>query len=179
MNATGTVRVVAALLVGCAAFFGAERIGTAVAQSSAAAYYRGMFHPNARDVSGFPTGIVRIGGGGSYDWDTGFIRGSGPFECVASVQQGPLAGCLDGQGIRWVASDLLFSAEYSCSGIPGEPSHVAATGSESVVLLAVFYRKGDGKDASFRAKMIVSTEDLDPNLQGEQHVWIEGVGCGS
>jgi hypothetical protein len=179
MNATRTVRVAAALLVGCAAFFAIERIGPAVAQSSAAAYYRGMFHVNARDVSGFPTGIVRIAGAGSYDWDTGYIRGSGAFACVDSVQQGPLSGCLDGQGIRWVASDLLFSAEYSCSGISNEPSHVAATGSESVIFLAEFYRKGDGKAAAMRGKVIVSTEDLDPDLPGEQHVWIEGVGCGS
>jgi hypothetical protein len=179
MDATRTIRVAAALLVGCAAFFGIERIGTAVAQSSSAAYYRGMFHVNARDVSGLPTGVVRIGGGGSYDWDTGFIRGSGPFACVASVEQGPLRGCLEGQGIRWEATDLLYSAVYSCTDILGDPSRVAATGPESLVLLASFYRKGDGRVESFRAKMIMSTEDLDPDLPGEQHVWIEGVGCGS
>lgn len=177
MNSTRTVRIAAALLVGCAAFFGIERIGTAVAQSSAAAYYRGMFHVNSRDVSGFSTGTVRIAGGGSYDWDTGFIRGSGPFTCVTSIEQGPLSGCLEGQGIRWDASELLYAAEYSCTGIPGE--RVAATGPGSLVLYANFYRKGDGRNASFFGKMIVSTEDLDPNLPGEQHVWIDGVGCGS
>ena len=179
MNATRTVRVAAVLLVGCVAFFGVERIGAAVAQSSLAAYYRGMFHMNAPDVSGFPTGIVRVAGGGSFDWDTGFIRGSGPFRCLAPVEQGPLAGCLEGEGLRWDATDLLYSAEYVCSVSLGKPPRVAATGPESVVFLANFYLKGDRKAAALRGKVIVSTEDLDPDLPGEQHVWIEGVGCGS
>jgi hypothetical protein len=136
-----------------------------------------MFHVNSRDVSGYPTGTMHITGGGSYDWDTGFIRGSGSFTCATSVEQGPLAGCTERQGTRWAATDLLFSAQYACN--PGGPSSVAVTGPESVAFLADFYRKGDGRDASLRAKVIVSTADLAPDLPGEQHVWIEGVGCGS
>lgn len=178
MDTTRTVRFAAALLVGCAAFFGIERVSDAIAQESSAAYYHSMFRLKSGDVSGYPTGIIRIGGGGSYDWrDTGFIRGSGPFTCVTSVGQGPLAGCTEGQGTRWSATDLLLSAQFTC--IPGGPQHMVATGPESVVLLADFFRKGDGREASFRAKMIVSAADLAPDVPGDQHVWIEGVGCGS
>lgn len=178
MKTTRTVRFSAALLVGCAAFFGAERISDAIAQASSATYYHSMFHLNSRDVSGYPTGTMHITGGGSYDWrDSGYIRGSGSFTCATSVDQGPLAGCTERQGTRWSATDLLFSAEYACS--PGDPPSVAVTGPESVAFLADFYRKGDGRDASFRAKVIVSTADLAPDVPGVQHVWIEGVGCGS
>ncbi len=42
-----------------------------------------------------------------------------------------------------------------------------------------FYRAGDGNDESFNGQMIVSASDLDPALPGDQHVWIQGVGCGS
>lgn len=136
-----------------------------------------MFHLSSRDVSGYPNGAMQIAGGGSYDWDSGFIRGSGPFTCATSVEQGPLAGCAEGEGTRWSASDLLFSAEFKCSA--DGVSHVIASGPESVAFFADFYRKRDGRDASFRAKVIVSTADLAPEVPGEQHVWIEGVGCGS
>jgi hypothetical protein len=47
------------------------------------------------------------------------------------------------------------------------------------VLLADFYRAGDGNDESFTGKMIVSTQDLDPETPGVQNVWIEKVGCGT
>jgi hypothetical protein len=48
-----------------------------------------------------------------------------------------------------------------------------------VVLLADFYRAGDGNDESFTAQMIVSADDIAPDVAGIQNVWIQGVGCAS
>jgi hypothetical protein len=48
-----------------------------------------------------------------------------------------------------------------------------------VVLLADFYRAGDGIDESFTAQMIVSADDIAPDITGIQTVWIQGVGCAS
>jgi hypothetical protein len=48
-----------------------------------------------------------------------------------------------------------------------------------VVLVADFYRASDGIDESFTAQMIVSSQDLAPDIAGVQNVWIQGVGCGS
>ena len=47
------------------------------------------------------------------------------------------------------------------------------------MLLADFYRAGDGIDESFTAQMIVSDSDLAPDIAGNQTLWIQGVGCGS
>ena len=46
-------------------------------------------------------------------------------------------------------------------------------------LLADFYRAGDGNDESFTAQMIVSADDIAPDIGGIQNVWIQGVGCAS
>jgi hypothetical protein len=53
------------------------------------------------------------------------------------------------------------------------------TGDNTVVLAADFYRAGDGNDESFNANMIVSETDIDRDVQGDQNVWIQGVGCAS
>ena len=55
----------------------------------------------------------------------------------------------------------------------------ATTNESTVVLLADFYRAGDGNDESFTAQMIVSAGDLAPDIAGIQNVWIQGVGCTS
>lgn len=52
------------------------------------------------------------------------------------------------------------------------------TDDNTVVILADFYRQGDGIDESFMAKMFVSEDDEAPDLPGTQNVWIQGVGCG-
>jgi hypothetical protein len=176
MKSSNALRVTAALLVAFAAFFGVDKIGPAIAQSSLTAYYRAMFHVNSRDVSGQSNGLMQITGGGSYDWDSSFLRGSGSYSCLEAVGDGPLSGCAPGQGTRWETDDLFFSTQYRCYG---GPDRVAVTGASTVVFLANFYRAGDGRVASLRAKMIVSMEDLDPDVPGFQQVWIEGVGCGT
>ena len=54
-----------------------------------------------------------------------------------------------------------------------------STDENTVVLLADFYRAGDGNDESFTAQMIVSADDIAPDIAGTQNAWIQGVGCAS
>jgi len=136
-------------------------------------------------ASGFPTGVVRLTGGGSYDAATASntvpntntrVVSSGGFRCVEDVAQGPLAGCLSGEGVRWDTVQLLASAPFKCSAT--DAVKTAVTNDRTVVLIADFYRAGDGNDESFTGQMIVSEDDLAPLIPGEQHLWIQGVGCG-
>jgi len=132
---------------------------------------------NARGISGFPTGAATLTGGGSYDPGTGFVKSAGGFRCTSDVRQGPLTGCLKGQGVRWDTVELLASTTFKCTGATTEPLKTAVTDKNTVVLLADFYRAGDGNDESFTAQMIVSADDLAPDIAGIQNVWIQGVGC--
>jgi hypothetical protein len=134
---------------------------------------------NAAEISGFPTGAVRLTGGGAFNLATGFVHSAGGFRCTADVGQGPLTGCLAGEGVRWDTAGLLASTSFKCTGAATEPLKTAATGDDTVVLLSDFYRAGDGNDESFTAQMIVSEHDLAPDIAGIQNAWIQGVGCGS
>ena len=134
---------------------------------------------NAADVSGFPTGSVFLTGGGAYSPDTGFVHSAGGFRCTTAVGQGPLAGCLQGQGVRWDTAALLPGTSFKCTGALTEALKPAVTDRNTAVLQADFYRAGDGDDESFSAQMIVSRNDLDPDTLGTQNVWVQGVGCGS
>ena len=135
-------------------------------------------------VSGFPTGVVFLTGGGSYDIATASnvvptdtrVSGGGGFRCTDAVAQGPLNGCAAGEGVRWDSVQLLASTNFKCTA--ADAVKLAVTGDDTVVLLADFYRAGDGIDESFTAQMIVSETDLAPNIDGEQTLWIQGVGCG-
>jgi len=135
-------------------------------------------------VSGFPTGAVFLTGGGSFDAATASnvvpsetdVASAGGFRCLEAVAQGPLAGCEAGQGVRWDTAQLLASTTFKCTGADaGKP---AVTGAGIVVLLADFYRAGDGNDESFTAQMIVADHDIAPDILGEQTLWVQGVGCG-
>jgi hypothetical protein len=53
------------------------------------------------------------------------------------------------------------------------------TDAHTAVLLADFYRAGDGDEKSFRAQMIVADRDLAPQIPGVQNLWVQGVGCGT
>jgi hypothetical protein len=134
---------------------------------------------------GFPTGAVRLTGGGSYDpatatnvvpTDTTSAVSSGSFDCTETVAQGPLAGCQAGEGVRWDTAQLLASTTFKCAA--DDAPKVATTGPGTAVLLADFYRAGDGIDESFTAPMIVSESDLAPLIPGIQTLWVMGVGCG-
>jgi hypothetical protein len=132
---------------------------------------------NATNISGFPTGAARLTGGGSFNSVTGMVKSAGGFRCTSDVGQGPLAGCLAGEGVRWDTVELLRSTTFKCTGSASEPLKTAITDENTVVLLADFYRAGDGIDESFTAQMIVSADDIAPDLAGIQNVWIQGVGC--
>lgn len=134
---------------------------------------------NSPDISGFPTGAVELTGGGSYAPGTTFIQSGGQFRCTQSIGQGPLNGCLEGQGVRWDTAALMASTTFKCTGSASEALKTATTGTNTIVLVADFYRQGDGSEESFMAKMIVSNSDLAPDIAGVQNVWIQGVGCGS
>ncbi|PWU54079.1 hypothetical protein DLJ46_00180 [Micromonospora globispora] len=138
---------------------------------------------NATDISGFPSGAARLTGGGAYNPGTGFVKSAGGFRCTSNVGQGPLTGCLAGQGVRWDTADvdqvLLPSTTFKCTGAATEPLKTATTDEDTIVLVADFYRAGDGNDESFTAQMIVSADDIAPDIDGIQNVWIQGVGCAS
>jgi hypothetical protein len=134
---------------------------------------------NATGISGFPTGAARLTGGGAYNPETGFVNSAGGFRCTSDVGQGPLTGCLAGEGVRWDTVDLLASTTFKCTGSAAEPLKTAITDDDTLVLLADFYRAGDGNDESFTAQMIVSASDIAPDIAGTQNVWIQGVGCAS
>ncbi len=137
------------------------------------------------NASGFPTGAVRLTGGGSYDpttasnvipTETTVVVSSGGFDCSEAVAQGPLTGCQTGEGVRWDTEQLLASTTFKCTG--ADAAKPATTSGHTAVLLADFYRAGDGNDESFRAQMIVSDGDLAPEIPGIQTLWVQGVGCG-
>ncbi len=150
-----------------------------IAATASAASGNIGFGFNATDISGFPTGAATLTGGGSYNPETGFVNSAGGFRCTSDVGQGPLAGCLSGEGVRWDTVELRRSTTFKCTGSAAEPLKTATTDENTVVLLADFYRAGDGNDESFTAQMIVSADDIAPDITGVQNVWIQGVGCAS
>ncbi len=136
-------------------------------------------------ASGAPTGEVRLTGGGSFNPATASnsvptktsVASGGGFDCTATVAQGPLAGCAAGQGVRWDAVQLLASTSFRCTG--ADAAKQAATGERTAVLLADFYRAGDGQDESFTGQIIVADGDIAPDIPGIQNLWVQGVGCGT
>jgi hypothetical protein len=135
-------------------------------------------------VSGFPTGAVRVTGGGAFNLDNGFVHSAGGFRCLEDVGQGPLSvsinpddpgKCLAGQGVRWDTVTLLPSTNFKCTGSATEALKTATTSDKTVVLQADFYRAGNGNEESFTAQMIVSETDIAPGV----NLWIQGVGCGN
>jgi hypothetical protein len=147
---------------------------------------------NAPSVAGFPGdfsgGTVFLTGGGAYDLNTAsntdpesaFVHSNGGFRCLETVAQGPLKGCLAGQGVRWDTDGLLESTRFKCTGATNEPAKFAVTDAHTEVLLSDFYRAGDGNDASFKGvQVIVADHDLAPDIDGTQNIWIQQVGCGT
>jgi hypothetical protein len=142
---------------------------------------------NAASIKGFPTGEAFLTGGGAYNPATGFVNSAGGFRCLQDVLQGPLSvsinpddpgPCLAGQGVRWDTVELLPSFQFKCTGAVSEPLKTAVTDGNTVVIVADFYRQGDGNEESFTARMFVSAVDEANDLPGIQNVWIQGVGCG-
>jgi hypothetical protein len=147
----------------------------ASASASAAASPNTGFGFQATGITGVSTGVVDLTGGGAFNATTGFVHSGGGFSCTNTVTQGPLTGCLTGQGVRWDTASLLGTTMFKCTA--SETLRPATTSSDTAVLAADFYRAGDANDESFNANMIVTTNDLDHELPGIQNVWIQGVGC--
>src|SRR6266542_1297747 len=147
--------------------------------SSASARGKESFGFNAPEISGFPGGrSVALTGGGAYLLPD-FVHAGGSFSCLSDISAGRFSGCLTGQGVRWDTSVVLPSTTFKSTGAATETLKAAETGDKTVVLLADFYRQGNGNDESFTAQMIVSETDLDPVADGIQNVWIQQVGCGT
>jgi hypothetical protein len=145
---------------------------------------------NAPSIAGFPGdfsgGKAFLTGGGAYDPasasnadpENAFVHSNGGFRCLEDVQQGPLKGCLSGEGVRWDTDGLLESTRFKCTGAATEPAKQALTDEHTAVLLSDFYRAGDGDDASFKnVQVIVSDHDLAPDIEGVQNLWIQQLGC--
>lgn len=155
--------------------------GSALASSAGALVSFG-FNGTA---SGFPTGVVILTGGGSFNPASASntvpgntrVAAGGGFSCTEDVNQGPLANCAAGEGVRWDTVQLLASAGFKCT--VDDVAKVATTDDQTAVLLADFYRAGDGNEDSFTAQMIVSETDLAPSIAGAQNLWVQGVGCGT
>jgi hypothetical protein len=180
--------VVSTLLAGCA---DSTMLAPSTVAASSASFDRSSANGKAAfgfngTASGFPTGAVRLTGGGAYDPATAsnttgaitFAHTSGGFDCTATIAQGPLRGCAAGEGVRWDTVQLLASTMFKCTGAATEAAKPAVTGAHTAVLLADFYRAGDGIDESFTAQMIVSDVDIAPDIPGLQTLWVQGVGCG-
>ena len=148
-----------------------------IGASAASAADNTGFGFNARDVAGAATGSVTLTGGGAFDPASGFVHAGGGFRCTTDVNQGPLTGCLAGEGVRWDAESLLPSTGFKCTSSASEAPKTATTNEHTAVLLADFYRAGDGNDESFTARMFVSDHDLAPDVPGVQNVWVQNVGC--
>ena len=147
--------------------------------SAASATGKESFSFNAPEISGFPGGrSLSLTGGGAYLL-TDFVHAGGSLSCLSDISAGLFSGCEQGQGVRWDAELLLESTTFKCTGAATETLKAAETGDKKVVLLADFYRQGDGTEESFTAQMIVSETDLDPVADGVQNIWIQQVGCGT
>jgi len=135
---------------------------------------------NAGEIRGFPAGAVSLTGGGAFNLDTKLVHAGGGFRCTEDVVGTvPLNGCLAGQGVRWDTEELLASTGFKCTGATSEARKAATTGDGTVVLQSDFYRAGDGIKESFHAQLIISQNDIAPDIPGVQNVWLQGVGCGS
>jgi hypothetical protein len=129
-------------------------------------------------IAGAPTGAVAMAGFGSYDTTASTLHANGLFRCTSSVAQGPLTGCMTGQGVRWSSDTLLASVPFKCVG-GAEALKTGTTSADTVAFQAKFFRAGDGQNASFTANVIVSRHDIAPDIPGVQNTWIQNVGCGS
>ncbi len=127
-------------------------------------------------IAGAPTGSVAMTGFGVYDTSTSSLHANGLFRCTDSVGQGPLSGCMSGQGVHWQSTTLNATQRFVCGT---DAAKTVTTDGQTVAFKADFFRIGDGSTPSFSANVIVSARDIAPDVQGVQNTWIQGVGCGS
>jgi hypothetical protein len=150
---------------------GAGSAGASTAYSSRTSF--AFFSPH---IAGAPTGSVAMVGFGRYDTSAGTLRANGLFRCTDTVAQGPLSGCMSGQGVRWSSTGLNPTQRFVCGT---DAAKTVTTDTRTVAFKADFFRAGDGVTPSFSANVIVADHDIAPDVQGVQNTWIQGVGCGS
>jgi hypothetical protein len=150
----------------------------ATATPAAAGAGRSGFGFNSDTIGAGSNGLVEMNGGGSYDIAAGTIQAGGHFSCEADVSNGPLAGCLAGEGTHWKAASLLAATNFRC-GTAGEVTKSATTDAHTAVFVAEFFRAGGGRTASFTSQVIVADHDIAADVPGVQNVWIQLVGCSS
>jgi hypothetical protein len=136
------------------------------------------FHFNAPNISG-GSGAVSLMGGGEFNSTSGVVHADGRFRCTASVSGGPLTGCLAGQGVHWDTVSALRSTPFKCTAADPAGVKTATISPDTAVLRVNFFPAGDRSTASFTANVIVSANDIAPDVPGIQNAWIQGVGCGS
>ena len=136
------------------------------------------FNFMAPNISG-ASGAVFMTGGGTFNATSGVIHTDGGFRCTSTVSGGPLAGCLARQGGHWEAANALRSTPFKCTATDPAGVKTATISPDTAVLRANFFQDGEGHQVSFTANVIVSTNDIAPDVPGIQNAWIQGVGCGS
>jgi hypothetical protein len=127
-------------------------------------------------IAGAPTGAAALTGFGSYDTAAGTLNANGLFRCTSTVAQGPVSGCMAGQGGHWTSNTLNATQKFVCGT---DAVKTATTDGQTVAFKANFFRFGDGSTPSFTPNVIVSTHDIAPDVPGIQRTWIQGVGCGN
>jgi len=171
------ISVRARVLMGVASGIAAVALGVAAAQPAVASTGSTRAFAFFAPQVGSPTGAIFITGAGAFNTSAGSLHAAGAFTCTTTVNNGPLAGCLAGQGVRWDSDQLLSSTSFKCTAT--DTVKTGTTSDDTVVLQAHFRRAGDGEAVSFNAQMIVSEHDLAPTIDGNQKVWVQGVGCGN
>src|SRR5262245_54802438 len=109
-------------------------LGTA---SASAAGQHTVFVFSSPRIAGAPTGSVAMTGVGSYDAPTGPLQANGVFRCTDAVAQGPLAGCLSGQGVRWSSTTLNPTQRFVCGT---DAAKTVTTDNQTVAFNADFFR---------------------------------------
>lgn len=182
---TRVVRTVLVMLSGLVTFacndpYTAPRGPQAPSRSVESAQQRSGFSVEGTIVTATGAPLVRLNGGGSFEPFTAASgHGNGAFTCVSDIPTGPLAGCATGEGTHWDTAQLLPSSAFKCGGVANEQGKTAVTGPGVIVVLANFFRAGDGSTPSFQAKVFIADHDLAPDIDGVQNIWIEKVGCGT
>lgn len=169
------VRLLAVAAIGLVAIgFGAASAGASTGSSMYSTHTSFAFL--SPHISGAPTGSVAMVGFGSYDTTAQTLHANGLFRCTDTVAQGPLSGCMSGQGTRWSSSGLNPTQRFVCGT---DAAKTVTTDARTVAFKADFFRTGDTVTPSFSANVIVSAHDIAPDVPGVQNTWIQGVGCGS
>jgi hypothetical protein len=154
-------------------------LGAASASASTASSAEGQrtaFAFISPHIAGAPTGSAAMTGFGTYDTTAGTLRANGLFRCTTSVAQGPLSGCMQGQGVRWSSTTFNATQKFVCGT---DAAKTVTSDNQTVAFKADFFRAGDRSTPSFTANVIVSAHDIAPDVTGVQNTWIQGVGCGS